>query len=278
LYDLLRPDKARNPAFLTKQLGGEGLDEAIASVVEQGRAKWLGGRLLKVTGDDLTESAQLLLAELPADGSRIGNRQLRSRPTLNDLSADQYLGAKRDLVHQGLAVAGPGLGGTLARVIEQSEKEVRAAVVKIVARDPADTAVAPSRGLVSLEQELYEPFRQWEQDNVTVGDFAFATALVSATPLGYRRGRGEWTRPDVMSVSVWNTELLPGASVEVATYELKKADDTDKIANVYEAAAHGRWAHRSSLVLTRGRRSRRAPPEGGSSIWARRLPHAARRR
>jgi hypothetical protein len=52
-----------------------------------------------------------------------------------------------------------------------------------------------------------------------------------------------------MSVSVWNTELLPGASVEVATYELKKADDTDKIANVYEAAAHGRWAHRSSLVL-----------------------------
>ena len=183
LYDLLRPDKARNPAFLTKQLGGEGLDEAIASVVEQGRAKWLGGRLLKVTGDDLTESAQLLLAELPADGSRIGNRQLRSRPTLNDLSADQYLGAKRDLVHQGLAVAGPGPGGTLARVIEQSEEEVRAAVGEIDARDPADTAVAPSRGLVSLEQELYEPFRQWEQDNVTVGDFAFATALVSATPL-----------------------------------------------------------------------------------------------
>lgn len=82
-----------------------------------------------------------------------------------------------------------------------------------------------------------------------MGDFAFATALVTATPLGYRRGRGEWTRPDVMSVSVWNTELLPGASVEVATYELKKADDADKIANVYEAAAHGRWAHRSSLVL-----------------------------
>ena len=65
-----------------------------------------------------------------------------------------------------------------------------------------------------------------------------------------KKGAGtKWSQPDVTAVTVANFEYLPGASVEVSTYEIKRYGEADKIESVYEAAAHGRWAHRASLVV-----------------------------
>jgi len=44
-------------------------------------------------------------------------------------------------------------------------------------------------------------------------------------------------------------EWLPGVTVEVLSYEVKRAVDGVKIESVYEAAAHQRWAHWASLVI-----------------------------
>lgn len=44
-------------------------------------------------------------------------------------------------------------------------------------------------------------------------------------------------------------EWLPDVTVEVLTYEIKRFADAQKIESAYEAAAHGRWAHRVSLVV-----------------------------
>jgi hypothetical protein len=44
-------------------------------------------------------------------------------------------------------------------------------------------------------------------------------------------------------------EWLPDIAVEVSTYEVKQAADAKDLEIVYETAAHGRWAHRASLVV-----------------------------
>lgn len=51
------------------------------------------------------------------------------------------------------------------------------------------------------------------------------------------------------AVLVSGYEYLPGVSVEVSSFEIKRAADAEKLESVYEAAAHGRWAHRASLVV-----------------------------
>jgi hypothetical protein len=53
----------------------------------------------------------------------------------------------------------------------------------------------------------------------------------------------------VTAVQVFRYDWLPEISVEVSTYEIKPAAEARKLESVYEAAAHGRWAHRSSLVI-----------------------------
>jgi hypothetical protein len=50
-------------------------------------------------------------------------------------------------------------------------------------------------------------------------------------------------------VQVFRYEWLPDITVEVSSYEIKRAGDAERLESVYEAAAHGRWAHRASLVL-----------------------------
>ncbi len=51
------------------------------------------------------------------------------------------------------------------------------------------------------------------------------------------------------AVQVTTYEWLPEITVEVFSYEIKRAADAHKLESVYEAAAHGRWAHRASLVV-----------------------------
>jgi hypothetical protein len=63
------------------------------------------------------------------------------------------------------------------------------------------------------------------------------------------RRQGKWTQPDVCQLTVTNFENLPSATVELSSYELKRRADAGKLEAVYEAAAHGRWAHRANLVL-----------------------------
>ncbi len=63
------------------------------------------------------------------------------------------------------------------------------------------------------------------------------------------RRQGRWTQPDVCQLTVTNFEWVPGATVELSSFELKRRADVRKLESVYEAAAHGRFAHRANLVL-----------------------------
>jgi hypothetical protein len=173
--------------------------------------------------------AAMLLTALPNDGSSVGNYSLRSRLELDDRT---YADAKRELRDRGLIKVGKGYGGSVAR-----------ADVAQVVKEP------PGAGLVRLEKDLYEPFADWLRSSLEDQELPFAEARITAHPTGYRHGRGRWSRPDVTAVQVSGYDWLPEITVEVSTYEIKQAADAMKLESVYEAAAHGRWAHRASLVV-----------------------------
>ena len=178
----------------------------------------------------------MILAGLPRDGSTKGNIQLRS---LLDIEDDTYAAAKQELLDAGLVRAGIGRGGTLARVEIQSVTE--------------ETA---GRSLVRRESELYEPFAKHLRKDLDAEKdvdraVRFGHAFVSATPSGHKRNSGRWSRPDVTQIRVasYPVEFLPAVTVEVSAYEIKRKADAEKLESVYEAAAHGRWAHMANLVV-----------------------------
>lgn len=246
LAPLLSPDRPSNPKSLRERLGvDEASFEAAANeLVARGGAEWRGRRLILAGApaqpqedrrlSRLSEPARRLFDALPADGSRLSNAKLRSRPALQDLGDDVYPRAKAELLQSGLVRAGAGRTGTLARVV------------------PAEEAGADEGpGAVEAETELYEPFSSWIESTLAEGGFAFARAAVTAGPRGRARASGKWSRPDVTALTVSNFELLPGAAVEARSFEIKRSSDAARIESVYEAAAHGRWAHRASdLCLT----------------------------
>jgi hypothetical protein len=188
------------------------------------------------TAADLSPTALMILAGLPRDGSTKGNIQLRS---LLDIEDDAYAASKQELLDAGLVRAGKGKGGTLARV---------------ETLPPTDESQVAH--LVRRESELYEPFAKHlhkDLDAEKDGDeaFRFGHVFVSATPSGHRRNSGQWSRPDVTQIRVtsYPVEYLPAVTVEVSAYEIKRNVEADRLESVYEAAAHGRWAHMANLVV-----------------------------
>lgn len=168
----------------------------------------------------------------------MSNAALRSRAELKAIGDDIYPKAKEELISSGLVRAGSGRTGTLARVVEEPRGPEEVTEIEQPPSLP---------GGVIYEEELYEPFSSWLAS--TLGGFAFSRAAVTASGKNRSRASGKWSRPDVTAVTAVNLELLPGASIEVSSYEIKRSVDGEKIESVYEAAAHGRWTHRSSLVV-----------------------------
>lgn len=260
LANLLPEKRAANLGALIARLGvsESDLHDAAQGLVGSGVAEWRGRRrLARVSAGDPTfspefpsvvsqlgEAARRIWRALPSDGSRVSNARLRSLPELQNLDDNAYPAAKQELVHAGVVRAGVGRSGTLARTVG----------------DEPESEPSPSPA-VDLERELYLPFARWYKSTLEGGNLAFAEVEVTATARGRLRGSGKWSRPDVTAVTVNNYELLPGASLEVASFEIKRSVDASRLESVYEAAAHGRWAHRANLVLERGRNVALFEPE-----------------
>lgn len=216
-------------------LDAERFETGQSELVEAGLAEAVGrgGRLARKVSDagNLSVEAQMLFSALPADGTLVGNYSLRSQLELDD---ETYAAAKRELRTRGLIGVGVGYGGTIGRLSVSRETQA-----------PEDESSAAQRNLVTREYELYEPFVEWLRSSLEDQELAFSHVRIT----GYRRGGGKWSRPDVTAVQVFRYEWLPDITVEVSTYEIKRSADSEKLESPYEAAAHGRWAHRASLIV-----------------------------
>jgi hypothetical protein len=182
----------------------------------------------------LTRKSRKLLELVPLDGDFIGNTTLLRRSGLGK----RYWTIRKELVDKGLVARGKGRGGSIARVLDGTGISV----------------AVPKKGrlFVRREAELYEPLRDWLQENWgqgTIDDGDFFEIRVTASPTGRKRSSGQWSRPDLTIVKVNSYEYLPPPVLDLTTFEVKKFSDGEKIRSVFEAAAHSRWAHHAYLVV-----------------------------
>lgn len=183
---------------------------------------------------ELSEKAEKLLNVIPPGGGFVGNTTLQR---ISGLAGEEYWDTRRELLNSDLIILGKGRGGSIARRPSGSEPE----------QPPR-----ASEKLVEDESDLYEPLKKWLDDNwgrsvQEEGDFF--NAKITATGKGRPRASGQWSRPDLTVVQVNSYEFLPQINPEVTTFEVKRFNDSENIAAVYEAAAHSRWAHYAYLVV-----------------------------
>ena len=182
---------------------------------------------------ELSEQAKALLQLIPPDGSFVGNTYLRRKSSLSD---EEYWKVRNELEEAALITLGRGRGGSVALQL----------LVTPVA------PVAPAAGnLVHDESDLYEPLKKllnddWGKEAKQTEDFF--ELRITASPRGRQRDSGQWSRPDLTLVEVSTYDYIPGSNLEITTFEVKRFDDAQNIASVYEAAAHSRWAHYAFLV------------------------------
>lgn len=223
--------RAANPAAVQRRLNWseEEFRPAAEELCRAGLADMVGKRLARVvSAGGVSPEAEMLLAALPADGSPVGGLRLRSSL---DLDNETYGRARGELDAAGLVIRGRGRGGSIARASAKAEQ-----------------TPTSRRRLVAKESDLYDPFVEWLSAELA-GQPGFAHAKKTASAKGWASGSGKWSRPDATAVQVTTYEWLAEVTVEVYSYEIKRAGDAQKLESVYEAAAHGRWAHRASLVV-----------------------------
>jgi hypothetical protein len=229
--------RKRNTAFLKKQL-----PDLSPSDIDAARNELLSSKLAELDGrrigrapsstdlPGLTRTAKQILGVIPADGSSIGGASLRSRVPLDN---ETYSRGLRELREAGAITIGPGYGGSIRRTSSVDE-----------------TPPEPPSKL--LEKDLYEPFVAWLRSTwPESSNEGLQEVQQTATPKGYARKSGTWSRADIVELRIDRYHLLPPAhriQLELSSYELKRKG-TPQIEWIYEAAAQARWAHRSTLVL-----------------------------
>jgi hypothetical protein len=282
LLAVLKHDRDSNIGPAASRLGvnDEKARQLAQELVDAGLAVWSGAsqkRLRRVslpdtndvasgtdagTGDESAEEpkelkqvgplARDLWRALPSDGSQVTNVEIRSRDQFAEVDGQELQNARRELKRVGLVQLRPGRdGGGLRRLVSLSVESSEQAVE--TSGDDGDDAQLAQR----LEHELYEPFKRWLVQELDEDSFNFAEVVITARA----RRQGKWTQPDLAQLTVTNFENLPTSTVELSTYELKRMADAGKLEAVYEAAAHGRWAHRTNLVLEVANRDGKIAPE-----------------
>jgi hypothetical protein len=202
---------------------------------------------------NLTEDEKQLLDKLPADGTAIGNKTLRS-----SLGWDQekYWSIRDSLVDREFLRLGRGKGGSVARIIATGGDAVVVPAADDIAAVPGAGDLAEPDKQCTKEDALYGPLADVLRDKWTK-ELRLEQCVIQVTARqGRRETGGTWTRPDIVVVSVASYLNLPGKFVEVITFEVKTADGLDVTA-VYEALSHLRAATRAYLVVAMTARQRK---------------------
>ena len=176
-----------------------------------------------------------MVAMLPEDGTPVLNRVMRvmlARKLERDVDDATFFAARDDLLAQGVVGRLRGQGGQV--FLAQPEPVPAAGPAE--ARDawPETSLMAP------LQAYLEGPFR------AALDLPANGACIVQDTSV---KGpyRGKWARPDFILVSAMRFKLLPGAQVDLHSFELKTEAGGGVLA-IHEALAQTRWTHFGHVV------------------------------
>ena len=236
-----------NPARYQK-VRGELLHQGVIAL---GRGR--GGSVRRI--DNLDDLAQQLMAEVPSDGSPIGNERLRRRLGWNE---QQYWDTRNQLLEQGLILRGRGRGGAIFRATPETALEVGLVVADDIDGDDeaADSGwhvphtssgpPEPPQGprTYDYEKDMYPDLRAgldtWAREH-RLKDNLFR---VRDTADQGSKKTGKWSRPDAVVIGIKHFPLINQNALEVITFEAKLSSNLD-IRGIHEASAHRRFSTHS---------------------------------
>jgi hypothetical protein len=189
---------------------------------------------------DQEKLKEKLLAQVPIDGTSVGNTALRAAL---GWELGQYQTIRDELVRDGLIEPWRGRGGTVRRT--RISEPPKPAPLKAAEVEKEEKEVSKRR---ILETKLYPPLlsclKLWAKDQGWTDHVVHQLAHQ-----GRRNTGGVWTRPDFVVIGYRKFEYTPGIVRDLETFEVKTS--TCGIDAVFETAAHSRVATKSYLVIHR---------------------------
>jgi hypothetical protein len=186
--------------------------------------------------------SEKILELLPRDGSPVLNRAMRvtlQRTLERPVSQEVYFAALDRLSQAKRIGRVRGQGGQIFYLERDSKPGAVTSDDKAVQSEPA--GVIP-------EAELMKPLRVYLEGSFRKGlDLPTNSFYIvrDTSTVGPRLGR--WARPDFIVVTAMRFGLLPGAQVDVHSFELKNEIGATDLA-VYEALAQTRFTHFGHVV------------------------------
>jgi hypothetical protein len=202
-----------------------------------------------IPGEGVTMSLdKAILDLLPPDGTPVLNRVMRvmlSRQLERSIEAEEFFAARDRLFENGAVGRSRGQGGQIFLIQK----------TPAVPSPPVMEEWSEARLMEPLRRFLEGPFRK--SLDLPEGGTSIVQNTSQMGPI-----RGRWTRPDFIIVSAMRFRLMPGAQVDVHSFELK-TETGASVLSVHEALAQTRFTHFGHLVwhLPAGSKSMATLPE-----------------
>lgn len=179
--------------------------------------------------------AERMLELLPQDGTPVLNRVMRvmlSREMEKAIEPELYFRARDLLLERGKVGRLRGQGGQIFLTPDKPERKPS------LRAEPEPWA----------EARLMEPLRLYLEGPFQAGlDLPEDGVCIVQDTSNFGPWRGQWARPDFVLVSAMRFKLMPGAQVDVHSFELK-TEGGCSVQSVHEALAQTRFTHFGHLV------------------------------
>ena len=185
---------------------------------------------------DLGTVKKRMLELLPEDGTPVLNRVMRvmlARHLEHSVDEETFFKARDALLAEGVVGRLRGQGGQVFRAQEAAPAAF-------------ETVAAPLE--TWPEARLMEPLRRYLEGPFCKGLDLPANGVCIVQDTSIMGGqKGKWTRPDFILVSAMRFKLLPGAQVDLHSFELKTESGGSVLA-IHEALAQTRLTHFGHFV------------------------------
>lgn len=179
-----------------------------------------------------------IVALLPADGTPVLNRVMRvllARKLEQTIDEDTFFAARDALLAEGMVGRLRGQGGQVFLTMPDN------ATAQVAETHPTiKEEWSEARLMNPLQAFLEGPFRK----SLDLSDAGVCIVENTSVKGPYR---GKWARPDFILVSALRFRLLPGAQVDLHSFELKTEAGGGVLA-IHEALAQTRFTHFGHFV------------------------------
>ncbi len=197
-----------------------------------------------MTPEEFEQLKRIMLSLVPRNGNSIGNAKLmnkffkRSESIVPNLEEDDYWEIRNELVSAGTLTKGKGRGGSVILTEQANRRE-------------AEYEIGENS---QLRDYFYKMLSEYWVKEQGIREFV----LEKSSPQEGRRVIGTGTAPHLTLISIGKYTFIPGKVLEVMSFDVRQRD-TFHVTDVFRAAAHHAFAHKSCLAIHISRKGLASP-------------------